>query len=235
MRYGFSAHNAQSEQRPSGQLAFFSNGTMAASVKGSGAKNSRGRARLSIQPLLSSTKDCQNNPYTSDSDIIAYEYVASIAMLHVASGVRSRIRTACDSLHSKTWDLPMRLTVCAVLVTACAALGSLPLSAQEAQPVGQACKADREKFCSDLKPGDGKMRDCIKQHASELSAECTTAMKAAREAFRNIRQECKPDAEKFCTDVPKGGGVMKCLESHASELQEACSTALKSRPGAKKA
>jgi Cysteine rich repeat len=128
----------------------------------------------------------------------------------------------------------MRLTVCAVLAAASLMVSALPLSAQEAQPPGQACKADREKFCSDIKPGDGKMRDCMKQHASELSAECTSAMKAAREAFRNIRQECKEDAEKFCSDVPKGGGgVMKCLESHASEVQEACGAALKSRPGKK--
>ena len=101
--------------------------------------------------------------------------------------------------------------------------------------MGQACKADKEKFCSDLKPGDGKMRDCMKQHASELSADCTSAMKAAREAMHNIWSECKADAEKFCSDTEKGhAGVMKCLESHASELQEACGTALKSRPGAQK-
>jgi Spy/CpxP family protein refolding chaperone len=128
----------------------------------------------------------------------------------------------------------MKLTVCAALAAACAMLSVLPVSAQEAQSPGQACKADREKFCSGMKPGDGKMRDCMKQHASELSAECTSAMKAAREAFRNIRQECKADAEKFCSDTPKaGGGVMKCLESHASELEAACSTALSARPGKK--
>lgn len=34
---------------------------------------------------------------------------------------------------------------------------------------------------------------------------------------------CKADIEKFCKDVPKGGGaVMKCLKEHQSELSPAC-------------
>jgi hypothetical protein len=38
------------------------------------------------------------------------------------------------------------------------------------------CKADIEKFCSDI--GEGKLQTCLNQHQSELSAEC----KAKREA-----------------------------------------------------
>jgi hypothetical protein len=100
---------------------------------------------------------------------------------------------------------------------------------------GKACKADREKFCSGMKPGDGQLGACMKQHEAELSPECNAARKGAQEARQNIRMSCKADTEKFCADAPNDhGGVIKCLESHASELGQSCADALKSRPGAKK-
>lgn len=38
---------------------------------------------------------------------------------------------------------------------------------------------------------------------------------------------CKPDAEKFCKDIPPGGGrVIACLKSHESELSPACTERL---------
>ncbi len=40
----------------------------------------------------------------------------------------------------------------------------------------KACKADREKFCKDVKPGEGRVMDCMKQHESELSGECRDMM-----------------------------------------------------------
>ncbi|MDO8526348.1 MAG: cysteine rich repeat-containing protein [Deltaproteobacteria bacterium] len=35
-----------------------------------------------------------------------------------------------------------------------------------------ACNADREKFCKDVKPGKGHIHKCLKKHDSELSPEC---------------------------------------------------------------
>jgi len=36
---------------------------------------------------------------------------------------------------------------------------------------------------------------------------------------------CKADRQKFCKDVPSGGGaVHKCLEEHKAELSPACKT-----------
>ncbi|MFY9639439.1 MAG: cysteine rich repeat-containing protein [Rhodomicrobium sp.] len=104
-------------------------------------------------------------------------------------------------------------------------------SAQSAHP----CKADREKFCPDLKPGDGKFGECMKQHEAELSPECAAERKDRHEAWKNVRANCKDDAGKFCGDTEKGHGAMlKCLESHAGELGQACADALKAAPGGKK-
>ncbi len=98
----------------------------------------------------------------------------------------------------------MRFAIFAAFVMTAASLNALPSSAQEMGAVGAACKADKEKFCADMKPGDGKLRECFKQHASELSADCSKAIEAAREARRNLREACKADTEKFCATVEKG-------------------------------
>lgn len=38
---------------------------------------------------------------------------------------------------------------------------------------------------------------------------------------------CRADRERFCADVPLGGGrVLKCLEAHSSSLSDGCKQAL---------
>ena len=121
----------------------------------------------------------------------------------------------------------MKLALLAPLAAMLLMFSPQVASAQDARP----CKADREKFCAGLQPGDGKLRECMKQHEAELSPEC----KERQEAWKKVRVNCKSDEEKFCADAGKERGAMtKCLESHASELGQACADALKSRPGAQK-
>ena len=136
----------------------------------------------------------------------------------------------------------MKLGIYAAVITAFAIAASPALKAQdmpEAQDMpnpGKPCKSDREKFCPGLKPCDGKLGPCMKEHAAELSPECTAAAEAGKQARKAIRANCKADIAKFCADTPKErGAIGKCLESHASELEPACGDAVKSRPGAKKA
>jgi Cysteine rich repeat len=96
------------------------------------------------------------------------------------------------------------------------------------------CKADREKLCSGIKPGDGKLGECLKQHEAELSSECAAERKERHEAWRNVRANCKQETGKFCADIEKGhGGIKACLESHVSELGQTCADALKNAPGGK--
>jgi hypothetical protein len=127
----------------------------------------------------------------------------------------------------------MKFGFYAVLFAAFAAAAS-PALAQEAAGPGKACKADRDKLCPGLKPGD-QLRSCMKEHASDLSPECSAAIQAGKEARKNIRANCKGDVAKFCADAKDGGGIVKCLAGHTSELEAGCADALKSLPGAKKA
>jgi hypothetical protein len=118
------------------------------------------------------------------------------------------------------------------LVAAAIAIPSFQSTAQ--QRPGTACRADREKFCPDTKPGDGKYAACMKEHASELSQDCSEALQAAQDSRRAIRMNCKADVDKFCADAKDGkGGVMKCLRAHEGELGQACADAMKAGPGPK--
>jgi len=47
--------------------------------------------------------------------------------------------------------------------------------------VHEACSADIARFCADVKPGGGRIRECLKAHAADLSDRCKAAIKEARE------------------------------------------------------
>jgi|SRR6185437_11871962 starvation-inducible outer membrane lipoprotein len=48
--------------------------------------------------------------------------------------------------------------------------------------VRQACAADYRSLCSGVRPGGGEIAACFKQHASELSQPCRSALQAAQAA-----------------------------------------------------
>ena len=49
------------------------------------------------------------------------------------------------------------------------------------EKLGRPCKKDVEKFCKDIKPGEGRVHDCLRKHHKVLSAECKGKMKKAKE------------------------------------------------------
>ena len=59
-------------------------------------------------------------------------------------------------------------------------------SAADAPPaagaVATACKADVEKLCAGITPGDGKIKACMKEHRKELSPDCKKELAEARKA-----------------------------------------------------
>jgi hypothetical protein len=104
---------------------------------------------------------------------------------------------------------------------------SSPAHAQAINAKGS-CKADIEKFCKDIRPGQGRIVKCMQQHEAELSAACKDQVAQARERNNEFAKACKPDVEKFCKDVQPGQGrIISCLKQHQPDLSADCATHFK--------
>jgi hypothetical protein len=90
-------------------------------------------------------------------------------------------------------------------------------------PVAGACAADIKSLCSDVKPGDGRIRDCVKAHFADLSASCKSVLSKAR----TIGAACGTDVKTLCADVKPGGGrIVACMKSHMAEVSLSCKDAV---------
>jgi hypothetical protein len=53
----------------------------------------------------------------------------------------------------------------------------------------------------------------------------------SKEHAGRLRQACKADAKKLCSNIRLGGGrMLRCLEDHAADLSPACRDALDAAP-----
>jgi len=90
------------------------------------------------------------------------------------------------------------------------------------------CAADVKKFCGDVQPRQGGIAKCMKAHEAELSPACRESSKARAEKAERVREECRPDAEKFCKGIAPGGGrIRSCLRARQAELDPACAAEFK--------
>jgi hypothetical protein len=89
--------------------------------------------------------------------------------------------------------------------------------------VRQACGADIKQLCAEVKPGDGRLKACVKEHFGHLSASCQTVLISNV----TITKACKADAQQKCEGVQPGGGhIQTCMKDHFTELTEPCKEAL---------
>ena len=65
-----------------------------------------------------------------------------------------------------------------IVVAFSVALASLAVSAPMAHAQKLAyCKADAERLCAGIKPGGGKLKNCLKEHENEVSIGCAKELK----------------------------------------------------------
>jgi hypothetical protein len=89
-----------------------------------------------------------------------------------------------------------------------------------------ACKADVEKLCKDVQPGEGRVLSCLKTHQADVSSKCAGELKSVAAAVKKVGDACETDIEKFCFDTPIGkGGIAKCLQKHSADLSADCKSA----------
>ena len=94
-----------------------------------------------------------------------------------------------------------------------------------AQQVGarQACAADIKQFCAEVKPGESRLKACVNEHFSQLSASCQTALLSNV----TITKSCKADAAQKCSGIGPGGGrIQTCMKEHFTELTKDCKESL---------
>lgn len=76
-------------------------------------------------------------------------------------------------------SLLVAASLCAVSLVA--GSGSVALSqggphSEEAKAILGACKQDIARFCSQVPPGEGRIKACMKQHLPQLSEPCKEAL-----------------------------------------------------------
>ena len=54
----------------------------------------------------------------------------------------------------------------------------------------QVCAADIKQLCAEIKPGENRLKTCVKEHFGQLSASCQTALISNV----TITKSCKADA-----------------------------------------
>ncbi len=80
-------------------------------------------------------------------------------------------------------------------------------------PGQQACREDARKLCSAVQPGGGRIMACLKQHESELSAACQTALP--------VLERCSREVQSLCGSA--GPREMRaCLRDNAAKLSAEC-------------
>ncbi len=101
-----------------------------------------------------------------------------------------------------------------------AAVGS---AAAEDQEGAGACRADAQKLCKGVEPGQGRIAQCLKEHEAQVSAECKARIAKMHERMKEFGEACKADVEKNCQGIEPGQGrVMGCLRKNEANLSAAC-------------
>ena len=89
------------------------------------------------------------------------------------------------------------------------------------------CADDIEKYCKEIKPGGGRLLNCLKAHEKDLSASCCAKIGELQGIITECEQACSGDIARFCKEVQPGGGrILKCLQGHDKELSPSCSAKL---------
>jgi hypothetical protein len=110
-----------------------------------------------------------------------------------------------------------RLTIAFLLLVA-------PVGAiAQGMAVRQACGPEIQQHCAGVEPGEGRLRDCVKDHFAAFSEKCKEALLSSVAVVR----ACKPDVQRTCPDIQPGAGhIQACMKDHFAEYSDRCKQAI---------
>ena len=101
-----------------------------------------------------------------------------------------------------------------------------------AQQNSNPCAEDTARLCKGVQQGEGRILQCIKEHANELSPACKQNIAAAKEKVQDFTQACKDDMQTRCKGIKPGGGrILQCLKQHEVELSPGCKEKMEQAKG----
>jgi hypothetical protein len=135
--------------------------------------------------------------------------------------------------------MPNRRTLATAVLAVTALLLAAPVHALPWRAL--ACRSDFDRFCRDVPRGGGRVLACLRQNLADLSPDCRQFVDSVKlpegathgglEFALAVHRECSSEIDKYCADVPVGGGkILDCLEGHEAALSPACKGALQSAP-----
>ncbi len=97
---------------------------------------------------------------------------------------------------------------------------SAPVAMAKDWSVG-VCAADIKAKCAEVKPGGGRIRDCVKTHAAEFSDACKARLSRVAEVSKacavDVKENC-PGKERSCILKSLGNFKDQCKEALAQLL-----------------
>jgi Cysteine rich repeat len=96
------------------------------------------------------------------------------------------------------------------------ALANLCTPAQaQSNAMVKACRGDAQSLCPSVKPGGGRIAQCLQQQQAKLSPACNTQLGAMSECSQQVKQICGAEAA-------TQGALRSCFAAHASEFSASC-------------
>jgi hypothetical protein len=124
---------------------------------------------------------------------------------------------------SRFWSAPVLMFVLLTVLSISFSFVSYSAVRAEQGTVAKACIADVKAKCGGVQAGEGRVKDCLKEHLGELLKNC----KAALLKVLAIAKSCRSDIKEHCADVKPGGGrIEACMRSHIADVSAPCKEAL---------
>jgi len=103
------------------------------------------------------------------------------------------------------------------------------------ETVANGCKAELEKYCSNVTPGEGRLLACLYAYEDKLSGRCEYALYDAASrlervvaALSYVANECSADLKQYCAGVAAGEGrLLQCLDKNEDKVSKRCKQARK--------